>query len=114
MRTKLLQDAIQVAIGSNPPPAFSDETAAAAGVGTLATGLTHVAYDAIESDAPKAMAACQGAYSESEVEHAYASICQAAPGKIGDGSILKFLQSVDWAKLIQTIVTIISVLPKSA
>jgi hypothetical protein len=50
---------------------------------------------------------------EQWAEHVQAKCCAADPGKFGDGKFLEFIRSVDWAKIIQTIMTIIAVIPKS-
>ena len=108
MRAKLLQDVIELAVASQPLPVFSDEAAVAAWIGKLSQGITAIVYDAIHTDAVAAHAVCSAAvpYEAHEVEAAIA-------GKIGDGTILNFLKSVNWAQLIQTIMTIISVIPKT-
>ena len=112
MRTKLLRDVIALAAESYPLPVFSDEPAVTAWVGKLAEGITGIVYDAIKSDPAAVMGCCyaEAPYTVAEVDEAAAAL---PLGKIGDGSIIKFLQSVNWAQLIQTVITIISVIPKT-
>ncbi len=125
MRAQLLQDVIAVATEVYPFPSFSDAAAVSAWVGTLTKGVTQVVYDAITSDplpATKCAALQQatlGAFSDEEVIYAFeavkagkAAVGQA--GAIGDGTILNFLESVNWAQLIQTVISIINVIPKQA
>ena len=102
MRVKILQDLISVAVQCGAPPAWSDEAAVAVWVGKLASGLVPVAYDVILS-APQAFAS--GPPTASEIEAAY--------GKIGDGTLLAWLKTVDWASVLQTVITIISIIPKT-
>lgn len=126
MRAQLLQDVIAVATEVYPFPSFSDAAAVSAWVGTLTKGVTQVVYDAITSDplpATKCAALQQatlGVFSDEEVIYAFeaakaagkAAVGQA--GAIGDGTILNFLESVNWAQLIQTVIAIINVIPKQA
>ena len=124
MRAKILADCVAVAMASYPPPAFSDEAATGAWVGKLAQGLTAVAFDAIKTDAADAKRICEamaGPVTDEEIDAAYNAV-NAAPGfctagsvsAIGDGKILAWLKTVNWSALLQTIITIISVLPKAA
>jgi hypothetical protein len=126
MRATLLQDVIALASESYPFPNFSDPAAVKTWVGTLAQGVTQVVYDAITTDqAPAAhyqalQQASLGSFSDEEIEDAFAAVkaggkLAAAPvEKLGDGTILNFLKSIDWAQLIQTVITIIGVIPKAS
>ena len=113
MKIEILKDLIAVATKAYPPPAFSDEAAVAAWVGSLASACVPVVYDVFQSDTKSLNA--EAPPTAAEIEKAYNMFCSSTPGysKIGDGKILAWLQSVNWAQLIQTIITIIAVIPKS-
>ena len=116
MKIEILRDLIAVATDAYPPPAFSDEAAVATWVGKLASACVPVVYDVFQS-APQALSgfAAEDPPTAAEIEQAYKCNCDACGGysKLGDGKILAWLQSVNWAQLVQTIVTIISIIPKT-
>jgi hypothetical protein len=50
---------------------------------------------------------------EQWADHVHAKCCAANPEKFGDGKFLDFIRSVNWAKLIEILMTIIAVIPKN-
>ncbi len=130
MRTQILQDIILGASQAYPLPDFKDEAATTAWIQTLSGCITHVVYDAILSNPGPAKAALnmtQGAdgtyrcdcntFSKEEVEKAYDMVMAKAPAdhrlrlSVNAGNFLVWLKSVDWAKWISLI---ISLIPKTA
>jgi hypothetical protein len=108
MGDKILADVLALATETLPLPSFSDEAAVQAWMGKLTQGVTKIVYDAISGAAdPHAalLAISTETFAASEVNKA----CEA----IGDGTILNFLKSVNWAQVISTVVTIISLFPKT-
>ena len=125
MRVNILQDVMALAGEVYPLPSFSDPTAVAVWVGQLSQGVTAVVYDAITS-APEPAVHCAmlqqatlSTFSEEEIEDAFEALKTAGKfrglpvEKIGDGTILNWMKTVNWAQLIQTVISIISVIPKT-
>lgn len=112
MRVEILRDLIAIATKAYPPPAWSDEAAVQVWVGNLVSACVPVAYDLIKSD-PATLSA-KGEPHAAEIEEAYKSrYADGGYEKIGDGKILAWLQTINWAQLIQTVITIISIIPKA-
>jgi len=108
MGDQILADVLALATEAIPLPSFSDEAAVEAWLGKLVQGVTKIVYDAIGGAAdPHAalLAISTETFSAAEVHKA----CE----RIGDGTILNFLKSVNWAQVISTVVAIISLFPKT-
>ena len=117
MRTKILEDVISVAVNSWPLPDWKNEAAVCTWDGSLVQGLTHVVYDLLTSDpanVPKLQVTLVTQFTDEEVAAAYTAVSsRLTVGKIGDGHILAWLQSLPWATIIQTIISIITIIPKT-
>ena len=119
MRAKILADCVALAVDSWPLPAITNEAATCTWVGNFSQGITHIVYDAVMSDpvviTPKLQAAITP-FTDEEIAAAYQSCCdngRLTVGKIGDGHILAWLQSLPWSTIIQTIISIITIIPKT-
>ena len=112
MREKILADVLALAIEAIPLPNFSDEAGVEAWVGKLVQGVTKIVYDVI-GGAEDPQAALQALSRETFSETFAACEVNKACTAIGDGTILKFLKSVNWAQVISTVVAIIGLFPKT-
>jgi hypothetical protein len=118
MRTKILQDVIAVALEAYQGlPNFADEAATCKYVSDITVGVTHVVYDVVKTDATaldNLRAVAVTPYTDAEVDTALnVVLAQHLKGGPVQGRFIDWVKTVDWAKVIQTVIAIIAIIPKT-
>jgi hypothetical protein len=105
--TKVITDIVLLISKGGALPSSTDREAVKAYAVAIVPGLIDLGYDAM------GLQVAAGEFKAMSPKEIKKCVCDTMPAeKIGDGTILKFLQSVDWGKLISEIGTIIAFLPK--